>query len=91
MDNTLYYCFAHSLTLTLENVIINATYRNFHGPVNKKEAHFLHGINGTQMWDNGFKNIFSSSNVFIFHSSSCSGQFLYSSPLNSPGLQINVH
>lgn len=53
---------------------------NFHGPVDKAEEYFLHGINGRQMWNNGFNNIFCSSNVFIFHSSSRAGQFYAALP-----------
>lgn len=52
----------------------------FHGPVNKVEEYILHGTNGEQMWNNGFNNIFCSSNVFIFHSSSGGGQFYAALP-----------
>lgn len=40
----------------------------------KIEEHFLHGINGTKMRNNGLNNIFRSSKV-IFHSSSSGWQF----------------
>ena len=58
----------------------DAIYRKIYGPVNKVEEHFLHGINGTQIWNNGFNNTFCSSNVFIFHSSSSGGQFYAALP-----------
>lgn len=59
----------------LGTINTDAIYRNLHGPVNRIEEYFLHDFNGRQMWSNGFIKIFSSNNVFIFHSSSDGWQF----------------
>lgn len=69
--------FAHSF----QKMSLSMPYiEKFHGPVNKVEEYILHGTNGKQMWNNGFNNIFCSSNVFIFHSSSGGGQFYAALP-----------
>lgn len=78
-------------TLILEIAITDSVYRNFNELVNKMEEYCLQGFNGKQMWNNGSSNIFCSSNVFIFHSSSSGGQFYAALASTHVALQINVH